>query len=67
MWDIKPKATNEQTRQTDRRIDTDDSVVVTRGKVGGKMAKGKEGQLFGDRGDLTSGGEHTAQHTDAVL
>ena len=44
MWDIKLKATNDQTRQ----INTDNSVAVTRGKGGGAV-KGEGGQIPGDR------------------
>ena len=34
MWDIKLKATNEQTRKTNKQkhIDTDNSMAVTKGK-----------------------------------
>ena len=33
MWDRKPKTANEQTRQT-KPMDRDNSMVVTRGRVG---------------------------------
>ena len=38
------------------------------GKGGGRdIVKGKWGQIYGDQGDLTLGGEHTMQYTDDVL
>ena len=43
MWDIKLKATNEQTRKTNKQkyIDTDNRMVITRRKAGwGEVVKG---------------------------
>ena len=50
MWDINLKATNEQTRERNKQklTDTDNSMVVTRGKGRG-IVKGKEGQIHSDR------------------
>ena len=55
MWDIKLKL-----------IDTDNSVVVTRGKeVGGKSDGGRgKYMVMGD--DLTLSGRHTMQYEDHV-
>ena len=49
MWDIKWKATSEQTRETNRNklIDTD-IMVFTRGKAGRELRKGKGGQINGE-------------------
>ena len=52
MWDMKPKATNEQTRKTNKQnfIDMDNSMVVTRGKKWlGEVVKGEGGQIYGNR------------------
>ena len=44
MWDIK-----QQTNKTKKLIDTDNSMVVTRGVVGGGVdEEGKGGQICGD-------------------
>ena len=47
MWNIKPEAINEQTDKQ-KLMDTDNSMVVTRGK-GGVVVKGEGGQIHGDR------------------
>lgn len=39
MWDIKQKVISEQTKQTNRLIDTNNRVVVTRGEGGGGRTK----------------------------
>ena len=45
---------------------TDNSMVVTRGRAGGS-SKGKGDQIYGDgRDDLILGGGHTVQYTDHV-
>lgn len=45
----------------------DNSLVVTRGKVGsGGSSLGWRGQIYGDR-NLTLGGEHKMQYIDDVL
>ena len=41
-------------------------MVLTRGKGGGEVEEDKGG-INGDEGDLTWGGEHTAQYTGNVL
>ena len=47
MWDIKLKATEKTNKQ--KLIDTDNSLVVTRGKgVTGEINKGKRGQIYRD-------------------
>ena len=50
MWDIKPKVTNEQTRKINKQklIDTDKSMVVTRG-MGWGAVMSERGQPYGDR------------------
>ena len=48
LWDIKLKATNQQTRKTNKFKDTDNSMVVTR-KKGGGVLKGEGTQIYGDR------------------
>ena len=52
MWDLKLKATNEQTRQADEKhlIDTDNSIVVTREQAGWRAIKGK-GDWWGENAD----------------
>ena len=45
MWDIKLKATEQQQNQ---KIDTDNSMAVTRGKEV-EAVKGKGGQINSDR------------------
>ena len=58
MWDIKQKATNEQTRQIKQKFtDTDNSMVVRR--EGGEGGRGKGVTSMVTEGDSTSGGEHT--------
>lgn len=32
MWNVKQKATNEETKQRKQQTDTDNGIVVTRGK-----------------------------------
>ena len=55
MWDIK-------------LIDTDNSMLVTRGKgAWGEEEEGKESQMYSVERNLSLGGEHTTHHTDAVL
>ena len=50
MWAIKQKATNEQTKQ--KLIDTDNRMVVTRGKGGWETnEEGKGGQIYVTEGD----------------
>ena len=48
-WDIKPVATNGQ-KQTNQQklIDTDNSVVATRGEEEWRLGKDKGGQVYGD-------------------
>ena len=49
MWDVKLKAANEQTRWTNKQklIDTDNSMMVTRGK-GEEAVESKGGEIHGD-------------------
>ena len=35
-------------------------------RKGGRVVKGKGGQIYDDRDDLTLGGGNTVQHTDQV-
>ena len=52
MWDIKLKATNDRTRQTNKQqlIDTENIMVAARGERGWeKVEEGKQGQICGDR------------------
>ena len=58
MWDIKQKATNERDIQTNKNSSTHNSLAVTGGK-GRRWAveKGQGSQIYGDRGDVTLGGE----------
>ena len=59
MQGIKLKAPNEQTRKTNKNLDTDNGVVVTRGSEG--FVKVKGGQVYGDRRRLDIGlGAHSA-------
>ena len=44
-------------------MDTDNSVVIARGK----RERWKWGGMNGDEGDLTWGGEHIVQYTDEAL
>ena len=46
---------NIQEKQTKKNSDTDNSVVVTRGKGVGEEAKGKGGSINGDRRRLDFG------------
>ena len=52
LWNIKLKATNEQTRQTNKQkcVDADHRAVGIRGRGTGEAEKGKGGQIYGDRG-----------------
>ena len=57
MWDIKLKTTKEQISQTNKQklIDTENSIVVTRGKgVLGEVVKCKGHQTNGERFDFGS-------------
>ena len=65
MWDIKLKATNEQTKKQDL-IDTDNSMVVTKGKGGRGIEKGKVTQIYGGRNNLTLSGGYTMQYEDNI-
>ena len=60
------KATNEQIRKTNKQklIDTDNSMVVTRGQGAGVVKV--KGVKYTETEDLTLGGGHTMQHTDDV-
>ena len=64
MWDIKLKAKNEQ---TNKLIDTNNIIVVTRGEGGGEGLKVTNVKYMVMEGDLTMGGEHTIRYTDDVL
>lgn len=56
---------NKRTRQN--LTGTDDSAAVTRGKAGREeVDKGKRAQICGDRGEVTSDGEHAVQYTHDV-
>ena len=59
---------NKQEKHTNkpRLIDTDNSMVVTRGKGVG-VVKGEGVKYRVTKDDLTSGGRHTMQYTDDVL
>ena len=52
LWNIKLKATNEQTRQTNKQkcVDADHRAVGIRGRGTGEAEKGKGGRIYGDRG-----------------
>ena len=64
MWDdIKLTATSKQTKKT--LIDTDNSMVATRGR-GVEVSKGKGDRYMVTEDDLTLGGGHTVQYTDHV-
>ena len=65
MWDINLRAINEQDKQKLR--DTDNSIVVTRGKGGKRRQKRVKGVKYMVTGDFTLGVEYTMQHTDDVL
>ena len=57
MWDIEWKL-----------IDTDKSMVVTRGKGGGWVVKGKGGQIYGDKRQFDRGWwVHNAIHRSCVI
>ena len=47
--------------------DTDNSMVITRGKGSGRGQKRVNGGQMVMEGDLIWGGEHTIQYTDDVL
>ena len=64
MWDIKLKATNEQTRQT--KTHTHNSMMVPRGKGGLGLVKGKQDQIYGGKRRLDFNGKHTMPYTDGV-
>ena len=55
MWDIKLKL-----------IETDNSMVVTRGKGGGRTIKGKGIKYMVMEDYLTLGGGNTMQYTDHI-
>ena len=57
MWDMKWKATNEHTKQTNSQTQTTCE----------EDKEGKRGQTRGEEGDQPLGGEHTMQHTGDVL
>ena len=62
MWDIKLKATNDQTRQTNKNSQTQTTVgwlPEGRGIKGVKFVAMEE--------DLTLGGEHTIEYTDDIF
>lgn len=52
MWNVKQKATNEETKQRKQQTDTDNGIVVTRGKGWGGGQRGTRGQIYGDGGRL---------------
>lgn len=60
MWDVKLEATNDQTKQ--KLLDTDNSVVVTKGK-GDQEVLRVEGLKCMVIGDLTLIGRHTMKYT----
>lgn len=61
MWYIKQKTTN-------KLIDTENSMVVTRGESGwGKIKRIKGIKYMMMKGDQTLGGEHTMVYTDNGL
>ena len=62
---LKLKATNAQTRKTNKQklIDTDTSMVVTRGKESVGSVKGKRGHTCGNR-RFDLGGGRVMQYTD---
>ena len=65
MWDIKWKATKEQTRKK-TLVDTDNSMAITRGKGCGEQQRAKGLKYMAIEKDLTWGGGHTMQYTDHV-
>ena len=68
MWDIKLKATNEQTNKQ-KLTDTDDSMVVARGKGGVReVEEGKGGHIRGDRRRFGFGEQtHNATYRRCVI
>ena len=69
MQDIKLKATQVSTRQTNqpKLTDTDNSMVDPRGKGGEGTEGGKGVKCMVTGKDLTLGGGHAIQYTDDVL
>lgn len=49
MWDISLKTTNENNKNKQKFTDTDNSVVVTKGKRDGRLVKGNGCQICGDQ------------------
>ena len=48
MWDIKPKGTNEQEKQTNKTLQTGQQWGGCQREGGGRAVNGREGQLYGD-------------------
>ena len=65
---MKPKAKNEQIKQRNKEKlkDTDNSMVVTRGKGVGKWQRIKGAKYMVTEVALILGGRHTKQYTDDV-
>ena len=66
MWDTKLKVTSGQRRKTNEQefTDTDNSMVLTRGRRGEREEKGKRVKYMGTEEDLTLGGGYTRRYTD---
>ena len=65
--DIKLKATNEQTKKTNKKLtDTNTSMVVTGQKGGGRKCRVK-GVKYMVAEDLTFGGGHTVHYRDHIF
>ena len=65
MWDIKQKATNEQTNKTHRYRRY--SGGYKRGRRLGEDRESEGGQIHGEGREQTSAGEHTTEYTDTAL
>ena len=58
---------NKEDKQTNKNSETDNSMVVTRGKGGVEDGGSKGGKVYVMEGVLTLGGKHIMQYTDGIL
>lgn len=62
------KTKRKQTKKQNKNIDTDNRLVVTRGKGGQALGKGgKGGKIYGDRWKIDFSGKHTRVYTDIEI